>query len=402
MLNKKNKQKFIWILLFLMSTAFSFALDKRLMNFLLISFMAIVPFLIIFQFSPTIKKDKIIIFIFFIVLFISSLINFNSFRISTLLYTLMFLLTFVYYLKLIYNTPITIDLYIKIIKFIIGAYFVVLLIQQISVFFNFKFILNFNAGTIKEYKLNSLAPEPSHSARFVMVLMYSYIIIKELLIKRKYNLLFDLKSDLFIWIAFLYTMLTMGSSFAIVLLLVFLLKFIEIKKILYLTPFIVFLGLLILNIESHSVERVVHFSKAFFEFDKDLMIQTDLSAAIRVVPFMIYIDSFNLFDITTWIGYGIDYSSYLISVSMPGFIEGGYAAGLIPGFLFDYGLVSFFMLFLIIRKFCLLKVFSFDSAFLFILIFVSGINTQLFWICIFLFTTNKYLIQKSKLSSINV
>lgn len=386
-----KKELYIWIILISMSTAFSFAVDDRQMNMYLTGLMIFIPFLLIVQY-PYIHKKEVLIYILFFAILISGLLHLGSFRISTVFYTLLFLLTFVYYFRLITLLPLDIDIYIKILKFILIAYFVVLVIQQFCVLLNAPFILNFIAGTTDTFKLNSLSPEPSHTARIIMVSMYSYISMLELKLDRPYNLIKDGKND-YIWLIFLYPMFTMGSGFAIVLVLFFLIKFIEFKKAIYMLFLIIIAFIIVLNLNLPAVDRVMRFGEAFLKLDPNLMMVADHSASIRVVPTFLYFTMFDVLNINTWVGFGIDYSANLIPTLMPGIPEGEFRGGLFPDFFIDKGLICVAILFAMINKFCLRKFISFDTFILLLLIFASGVNTQLFWISIMLFTTNKYLNQ---------
>lgn len=386
---KSNNEFFIWIILTSMATAFSFAVDNNQMNLLLVGVMATIPFLLIIHYPKLYKKEKII-YLFFFSLVISAIFHSNTLRISTLLYSLMFLLTFIYYIRSISSIPFEIDRYIKVLRFILIAYFLVLIIQQLCVFFGSTYILNFIAGDSEIYKLNALSPEPSHTARIISAVMYSLVCMQELKMRRSYSFIWDARNNIMIWFVFLYSMLTMGSGFAIVLLLFFLLRFLKIRGLLYLLPLLFITSILVLSIDLPAVGRVVKFGQAFIKLDPNLMIEADHSASIRVVPTILYLNTLDFFSLNTWLGFGTDYSSNLIPTQMPGISEGAYRGGLFPGFFLDRGLLCVIILFTMIYQFCLNKLFSYNTLFLLILIFASGINTQLFWISILLFTTNKY------------
>ena len=183
----------------------------------------------------------------------------------------------------------------------------------------------------------------------------------------------------------------MGSGFAIVMLFAFLLYFIKIKKLLYILPFLIIASIVLLNSNLEAVDRVVKFGDAFFKLDTSLMITADHSASIRVVPTFLYINMFDIRNINIWLGYGTDYAANLIPSLMPGIEVGGFLGGLFPSSFIDQGLIFIGILFAMIYKFCINKIFSFDAFILLLLIFASSLNTQLFWISILLFTTNKFL-----------
>ena len=387
----KNKQeKYVWLILLSISTSFSFALDERQMNLFLVGIMALVPVFLLVQYPSINIKREGTIYLLLLALIASSLFHLATFRIATLVYSAMFLLTFIYYMKLIVSNSLTMDRYLIIIKSLLVAYFVVLLIQQFCLLVGSPYIFNFVAGDTDSFKLNSLSPEPSHTARILMVLMYSFIFIREVELKRKYNLIFDRKRDKYIWLIFLYPMLTMGSGFAIVLLLAFLPKIIKIRKLIIFLPFVVVAFMVVLNLDLPAVERVLSFGRAFFSLDPDAMMNADHSASIRVVPTILYFNMLHPTNVNIWVGYGTDYASNLVPTLMYGINEGSYRGGIFPAFFIDRGLICVALLFYLIRRYCLIKVFSYDTFILLLLIFSTNINTQLFWISIMLYATNKY------------
>lgn len=388
----KKQEFFIWIILTSMATAFSFAVDVNQMNIVLVGIMTIIPFLL-FKKYPYLLKKEILIYLLIFSILISGLMHLASFRIFTILYSTMFLLTFIFYYRLIVLLPLSIDKYIRILKFILISYFLVLVIQQFCLLIDSPYIFNIIAGTTESFKLNSLSPEPSHSAMIITALMYSYICMQELKLDRNYNLFQDGRKDKYIWFIFLYPILTMGSGFAIVYLLIFLLKFLDLKKAYYILPFIIIAFWVVLNLNLPAVERVKIFGEAFLKLDPTLMMVADHAASIRIVPTLLYLEMFDLFNIDTWMGFGIDFSANFIPTLMGGIPDGEFRGGLFPSFFFDKGLICVVILFVMLHKFCLRNIFSFDTIILFILIFSVGLNTQQFWISVFLFATNKYFYQ---------
>ena len=394
-----NRSSHVGLILFAMSTAFSFAVSDRQMNYVLVGLMGFVPILLIRRF-PFFQKKEIVIYLLYTSIVISALYNYNSFRISTILYTLMFLLTYIYFTRLISNSNFSLFFYKKILVFLIGAYFVTLLLQQVCVLLDFPFIFNFIAGTQETFKLNSLSPEPSHSARILTVLMYSFIVVRELELNRAYNLFRNGWHDRFIWLIFAFQMISMGSGFAIVFLILILVKVIEIRKVIYLIPTIMLLLVTLpLLTDLVAVNRVMKFGTALITLNIEQIMKTDHSASVRVIPSFLYVINFSLNNIHTWLGFGTDYAAFRIPELMPGIPDGGYRAGLFPSFFMDRGIISAILLIIVIIRNCIYNIISFETLLLFVLIFAAGINTQLFWISILLFTTNKYFIRHYKISN---
>ena len=389
--NKKLKLALIYILLVSFSISLSFAMGEGDRNLLLIGLMSFVSILLFIPFKGIKKKELWIYFLFFSML-CSGLRHLDSFRISTLLYSLMYLLSFLYFLRLIHAGIIQIEKYLNIIRAILIAYFITLLIQQVSVSIGVPYVFNKINSVVdtNTIKLNALSPEPSHSSRILTFLMYSYICMREVVLARSYNFKKDWNQDKLVWLSFLYPMFTMGSGAAFIFLPVFFLRFIKFKNLAYIIPFILFVGFVLSNIELTAADRAVRFSKAVVTFDENEIISADHSASFRVVPTILYLKMINLFELNTWFGYGIDYDVILFPTIIPGLKEGNGAGGIFPTFIMNYGFFSAIILFFIIKKFCLKKLLSFDSFLWVVLMSSVPFNTQLVWLSFMLMAANKY------------
>lgn len=153
-----------------MATAPAFALGEGDRNLLLIWVMGVSPLIVIARFRFD-KNDVLSL------LFLASIIIFplifhpESMRWSTVLYSWMFGLTFIAYKQLLQLNYFTIEPYLKLLKALLLAYFAVLLIQQFCVLTGLPVFNVSNYSPAEPWKLNSLAAEPSHSARIVALLM---------------------------------------------------------------------------------------------------------------------------------------------------------------------------------------------------------------------------------------
>ena len=384
---------FFLVILIIVSLAVTpaFALGEGNRNILLIGVMVLSPIIILS--SKRIKRSNV-----WLLLFMTSIILVPfvyqpaSMRWSTVMYSIMFCLTFIAYVQLLYQDSFTVENYQKLLKYLIYAYFVVLLIQQFCVLTGLPIFNLSNYNPTNPWKLNSLAAEPSHSARIVALLMYCYITIKELIVNRKYDFHLDIKDDKWVWIAFLWAMLTMGSGTAFLFIPIILLKFIRFKNLL---PLLVLVGIMVFIVNAMGVtaiERTFKVFMAVLTLDADVIIEADHSASIRIVPMMILSEMADLTTLDGWFGHGIDYVSTFMYKLLPGVREGTSGGGMLQVWI-EYGFVSFI----------LFVIFSFSNSFRkgdylsiifwFMLVFFNALNTQIAWLSIILLFTNKFFIK---------
>lgn len=391
---KLSLSSYLVILLISLSISPSITQGEGNRNLLLIGVMAFSP-LIIIKYKKFYKSDIwLLLFIVSIVL-IPPIAHPESMRWSTVMYSIMFALTFIAYKKLLYRKYFTVENYQKFLKYLIYAYFVVLLIQQFCVLTGLPIFNVSNYNFTEPWKLNSLAAEPSHSARMVAILMYSYIVIKELVKKRKYNFRLDIKQDKWIWIAFLWTMLTMGSATAFLFIVIVLLKFIQFKNLI---PLFVIFGLFVIlvnTMEITSFERTYKVSMATLTLDEDAIYEADHSAAIRILPMIVSVKMINFTSTNGWFGYGIDYLSTILYKLVPGLPEGSSGGGLFQLWI-EYGFISF-ILFVVFSLFITIKKGDYASiVFWFMIIMFNSVNSQIAWLFIVLWFTNKYFEKNAK------
>lgn len=378
-----------------MATFFTFAMNKDAMNYILIGIMCLVPFLLFWQF-PSLRKSELLIFLLLGMIIFSAFRHLETYRWSTILYSLMYVLTFIYYTRLIKSVPITVESYLKIVKFLLWAFFSVMLIQQISALLNLP-IPNYRIGESSTFKVNSLASEPSYFGKIITVLMISFISIKEFRLNHRYNLFKDTKEDRIIWIIFFYQMIFCGSSFAILLLVFFLLRFIKLRlKTIVLFFFVSFMVIItVTSIDLTAVQRLTKIGQAILSFDESNIFNADQSGAFRIVPSILYLKQINLASPDFWLGAGIDYTRSTMPTIMPALNENGFNVGLFPAFIWDFGFIATILLIWFVLKFAITKKYPIDFLIWFIIVLDAPFNTQLFWITLILMSTNKFLQQNN-------
>lgn len=391
MINPQKTAYFFLVLLIMVlavSPAFALGADNR--NLLLIGVMSVSPILII-AFNRYHKTDVWIVTFMVSIILIPLLHQPQSMRWSTVLYSCMFGLSFMAYTRLLSKSKLLPIKYLKILKILIIAYAVTLLIQQFCVLTGLPIFNISNYDEATPWKLNSLAAEPSHSARIMALLMYSYIVIKELLLNRTYNLKKNFKDDKWIWIAFIWTMVTMGSGTAFLFLPLILLKFLKRNNII--TLIIISIGVFTLMnlLGVDAFERTFNVLKATVTLDTETILRADHSAAMRIVPLIVVAENLGFNTLNDWFGHGIDYTGMFLSDQIPGIKKGATGGGLLQLWI-EYGFLSFFI-FLIFSVFnSFRKEDLLSLVFWFMLVFLYGINSQMVWLCLALLFTNKHFI----------
>lgn len=375
----------------------AFALGEGNRNLFLIGVMSISP-IIILRFFEFDKLDILLLLFLTAIAVLPSLLHPETMRWSTVLYSMMFGLTFIAYKQLLRQKHFSVLNYLKILKLLIYAYFIVLLVQQFCVLTGLPVFNLSNYDATQPWKLNALGAEPSHSGRIVALLMYSYIVIKEKLLNRSYNLKKDIRKDKWVWIGFIWTMITMGSGTAFLFLGIVLFKFVRFKN--WIPLFIVGLAAaaLISVLEIPVLERATKTITATLTLDEATIIDADHSASIRIVPMIILIKILDLSSVNGWFGHGVDHVSTFLSDYMPGVPEGISGGGLFQLWI-EYGFISFwlFVLFSFITTFN--KAAKMNIVFWFLLVFMYGVNTQIIWLCLIVLYTNNYFLRRDNFIS---
>ena len=385
-----NKSAYFFLVLTIISLSIApaFALGEGNRNLLLIYFMAISPILII-VFNYFHKTDIwLLIFMAFIII-IPSLNHPESMRWSTVFYTCMFCLTFMAYNRLLIKSKIHPNKYLNILKFLIFIYAITLLIQQLCVLLNLPIINISNYDETTPWKLNALASEPSHSARIVGVLMYSYIVIKELILNRSYNLKKDFRYDKWVWIAFIWTMITMQSGTAFLFLPLILVKQLKRRNIIPLILLSIGIFALMNLLKIDVFVRTYNTILATFTLDVSNIIEADHSASFRIIPFIILFERLSIDSLDGLFGYGVDYVSTFLSDATYG-IPDGYSGGGLLQVWMEYGFITFLLFIIFSIKFTCIKKHYLSFIFWSIIVFLNGFNSQITWLCIVLLFTNKH------------
>jgi hypothetical protein len=354
------------------------------------------PFLLILG-NNFFKRKNLLPICLMISIAFTGVVHSEVFRFSTVIYSMMFILTFVYFQSLVDASALSIDQLCKLTRLIIKLYAIVLLFQHLGVLFNLP-ILNENPGIIYDtFKTNSLSNEASHTGPIVTILMFTYIKLLELKLgggKLSYQILY--KHDKWIIIYYLYIVLGSLSVTCLFALVVLSLYFINKKHfIIGLATFTLLLILIIFS-DSELGERIRVLLPAVAGLDPRSIYLIDPSSSARIGPILVYFNEFNILDFNTWFGFGCDYATRHVMYVMTGSDvsdDFGEIGGII-NFMYNYGFIASMLYFCMIIKITKIKSFLF---LLYITLFiVSPFNVHMTWLFLMLSYLIRYF-EKNKL-----
>ena len=386
MADKKNILVFVFIILLAVSPAFALGDGNR--NLLLIGAMMISPIFLLVYPGVVGKIDFPLMALCLMMIFFPFIRHAETMRWSTVLYSCLFCLYFMAFVRVLYHSTFSVLDFLRLLRGLLYAYCVVLVVQQFCVLTGLPIFNVSNYTPLQPWKLNSLAAEPSHSARIIPIIMYVYVSGRECLLGRSYDIKKDFFEDKWVWFAFLWPVLTMGSATAFLFLLIVLLKVVKFKRIL---PVLLALSVLVLSLslleDNKTVGRTIRFAKAVLTFDESEMIKADHSASSRMVPTFIAAKRIDLSTLDGWFGHGVDADQKL--PKMPGVPTAGAGAFYMW---YDFGFVAALLFWCFTFGIC------YDRndyvsilIWLFSVFIVGGLNNQILWLVLTLQLTYKRL-----------
>ena len=294
--------------LFVMLTQFVY-IEGYAISPVKVGLMAIMPLIFLIK-VPYVSKALILGIIYLLTITFSGLFHPESFRFSTIGYLGMFIITFITLYNLIYSGTFSLNYFIKFLRWMILAYSICLILQQLFVLVGIRFmpIINLsNQFFLSITKLPSLSIEPSHSARILGVLIYAYMKCNGLLqgSSFKFYQLFE-QEHKWLTFAFLWTMFTMGSSTAFIVLGVLSLYFINWRNALIIIPILAGLVYIGSSMGIEQFDRAYNTTQATLSLNRETVAKTDGSAAYRIGPILNTINNLDLTKKEHWFGYGID------------------------------------------------------------------------------------------------
>lgn len=322
---------------------------------------------------------------------LSALYNMQNFRTSTFLYSLMFIFTFLLYTRILKPTEDLFYKLVKLIRWIVFLYSIVLILQQVSVLIGLEMVFN-RCWIFPEnrFKLNSLAIEPSNIGVILPLLMFTYIKLQEMMLHKKYDFK-EIKYDWKIWISYSYTMLTCGSMSSVLAYAIMLLYFASLRNIFRVGIFAILTLVAVAYFDASIIERIKSLFDVTTTLDVTNIHEVDSSSSARVSPFIIYFSEFDPLNMHTWFGYGCDYGYTHLTLMLLGYLpEGNQGIGGFINYIYDYGMIAGILVLILIME--LTKKTGFFFLFLFLtLVTVIPFNHYIFWLYfILLYTVRRF------------
>lgn len=261
-------------------------------------------------------------------------------------------------------------------KTVIYAFTIVALIQLIAYLVGLPVP---NEISRKEgFSFNSLAMEPSHFGRVVGITSLAYILIQQLDISRQ-NYLDMIKKEWKIVISVILSTVLSGSTTALIALpLTFILSG-NIKNSIPIMLVLIVVIIIGSYVEYEPIQRAFAFLPSLASMDAEEVQKADGSGALRVLPFLIYMQNARPGDLSFWFGYGPQGLIQFFLGAIKGIKDYAGQTGFVPGFAVMYGIFGnllFFWTFLLNKR--LAKVIPLIIFFL-CFFFATPLNTSLMW-----------------------
>ena len=269
-----------------------------------IGFMGICPLIFIAK-KPIVTKALVLAAIYWLVCYTLSLLK-GEMRFSTLGFLGMYLILYINYYSFIVKGTFTLEYFTKVLKYLIIAYAVVLIGQQMCVLVGLRNmpLLNLqNQFFLSITKLPSLTLEPSHSARILTFTMLGYLRCMEIMKGKRISLQeWFSPEQRIVTFSFLWSMLMMGSGTAFVGMGVLSLYFITRKTVIYIIPLIIGMFMLGQSMELKQMDRAVALAEAASTGSAEEAMAADGSGATRIIPVMNVFTKTDVTQLETWIG----------------------------------------------------------------------------------------------------
>ena len=269
-----------------------------------ITLMGLCPLIFIAK-KPIVTKALVLAAIYWVVCYTLSLLK-GEMRFSTLGFLGMYLILYINYYSFIVKGTFTLEYFTKVLKYLIIAYAVVLIGQQMCVLVGLRNmpLLNLqNQFFLSITKLPSLTLEPSHSARILTFTMLGYLRCMEIMKGKRISLQeWFSPEQRIVTFSFLWSMLMMGSGTAFVGMGVLSLYFITRKTVIYIIPLIIGMFMLGQSMELKQMDRAVALAEAASTGSAEEAMAADGSGATRIIPVMNVFTKTDVTQLETWIG----------------------------------------------------------------------------------------------------
>lgn len=310
-----------------------------------VGLMAIMPFVLMTHFQANKAFFLSMLYLAWI-FFVAAGLYPETFRASTLLYTGMFVITFI----VVYTAIVNYEVFNleEFRTFMIRFFYVlvvVLLIQQFFILIGIKYFPLINLCQILNRGIgaNSLTFEPSTLGRLLAVMYYAILKLTEYQQGEKVSLQQAFEGNLkWISIGYAWCVVTMGSGTAFLAAGITSLYFMRGWGFLSAIPIFVVIFFILESSGNESFERVQAAAQATMTGDAEMVRQADGSASTRIAPML---NTFHA-DFTStdfWIGKGTDSTNWWDFAMGRGYI----------GHINDYGFISYILELLIVFGCCI-------------------------------------------------
>lgn len=382
--DKKTTMKFLVLMIIVLFSIVIIPLSKNYVSIPLLCLLYFSPLLYIKSFK-SFTKINIAGGILILSLWQTLVTHPEVFRLSTIMYSTMFIITFIAYANCVSISNISIGEVKNLLLKLIYAFAVVQLFQQIGQISN-TYIINESYNIVRGSlgKVNSLTAEASQTAYVMVALLYSFIKLTEIEnLGQKCNLKYYWKHYRWLCVSCLYVFLgsiSVTGAIAFFLLMIYFISRKQLIKSLFLSTILLYLFLMS-NFD--LAVRIRTLLPVVLSFDAVKVFEVDASSAARIGPYLIYFDDIDFFMINTWFGHGCDYGGlHAYSTMLEHDIDQNIGVGGIVNNLFDYGLIHLFALIYFLTRFIRMRSFE---MFLYIFIFsTNSFNMHTHWIFFYL------------------
>lgn len=310
-----------------------------------VALMAIMPFVLMTHFRPNKAFFLGVLYLAWI-FFVAAGLYPATFRASTVLYTGMFVITFIVVYTALWNYEVfNLDEFRTFMSRFFYVLVVVLLIQQAFIIVGIKVfpLINMTYVLGRGIGANSLTFEPSTLGRLLAVMYYVILKLTEYQEGEKVSLKQAFTGDLrWITIAYAWCVLTMGSGTAFLAAGITSLYFMRGWGFLTAIPVFVAIFFILESSGNESFERVQAAAQATMTGDAEVVKQTDGSASTRIAPMLNTLNAdFSSTDF--WIGKGTDSTNWWDFAMGRGYMS----------HINDYGLISYILELFIVFGCCI-------------------------------------------------
>lgn len=313
-------------------------------------------------------------------------------RIDTLGYMAMFWSCYMVFYHLVVEQKVfSMEFFEKLMKYLLSAYIVVLIVQQIFSLVGLGSLPLINSmgfcNMQNVFKCQSLALEPSHSARIMGAAFYAVLKISEWRDGVPVSLNSLWKKNRMLLIGFLYAMLSMQSGTAIFILLILSLYFFHWKYVVPFAAVFILLPWIQSIIQSEQLDRVIAVLEATSTGDVEAVVAADHSASYRILPMlnMFYLD---FSDIHTWVGYGVDTAKDIYFATFD-------SRQMIGNGIMDYGMISYLLSLIFVFTCCIRPFLSLPTLMFFMGVGGGTGNIAYTWGILMIFTCVSYFYLQS-------